>query len=240
MKIRRLPETDLARFAVMTPDKRRVALERHKTSYAPYSYNPMRGVVPAIFNIEIPMLGRPIEHSWESISRMIATSSKRGDAERTANLLVGELLFKFSKEHGVKGRGQDFYAMPVGVATKIQFWSPVVIAVDGKPVVPFIDPRKAHSLDTKARRFVLSVMHERIRVLDPDYREVGLGIFQFPFDGKGRKAVLHTDEGVELYDFDTLDTMVRETYEQWWEILSEREEKKRRGGGTGTYGPLFE
>ncbi|MFH1555620.1 MAG: hypothetical protein ABII76_12270 [Pseudomonadota bacterium] len=240
MKIRRLPETDLARFAVMTPDKRRAALERHKTSYAPYSYNPMRGVIPAIFDIEVPLLGRPLGYSWEVISGIIATCSKRSDAERTANLLVGELLFKFSKEHGVKGRGQDFYAMPVGMATAIRFWSPVVIAVDGKPVVPFIDPRKAHSLDAKARRFVLSVMHERIRVLDPDYREVGLGIFQFPIDGKGRKVKFYTDESVDLYDFETLDLMVRETYEMWREVLAEREEKKRRGGGTGTYGPLFD
>lgn len=237
--MRRLPETDLARFAVMTPDRRRAALERHKTSYAPYSYNPMKGVISSIFDIELPMFRRPPGLSWDAISGIIEKNSKRGDDERAANLAVGRLLFDFSKAHGVRGRNQEFNAMPVGMATSIRFWSPMVIAVDGRPLVPFIDPRKAHALDTEARRFVLSVMHERIRVLDPDYREVALGIFQFPPDGKRRKAALHTDEGVDLYDFDTLDMMVRETYELWWQILAEREEKKRRDGGSEGPGPLF-
>lgn len=240
MKIRRLPETDLARFAVMTPDRRRAALRRHKSSYAPYSYDPLRHAVPAIFDVGVPLIGRSLGLSWETISKSIARASVRGEKQRIANLAVGELLFKFAQEHGVKGRNQDFYPMPVGTVTSIRFWSSMVISVDGKPLVPFIDPRQVNALDAEARRFVLSVMHERIRALDLDYRDVGLGIFQFPVAGKRRKAVLHTDEGIDLYDFETLDLMVRDTYEMWWEILAEREEEKRRGDGTGTYGPLFE
>jgi hypothetical protein len=50
-----------------------------------------------------------------------------------------------------------------------------------------------------------------------------------------RVARLHTDEGVELHDFDALDSMVRETYELWHEVLVDCEET---GRGTGTVGPM--
>lgn len=240
MKMRRLPETDLARFAVMEPDKRRNALERQKSTYAPYSYHPMRGVVPSIFRIEVPLLGGSLDTPWDLIERSIAAACNRGEDQLAANLAVGEALFKFAADHRIKGRSREFYGMPVGTSTSIRFWSPMVISVDGTPVIPFIDPRKSKSLDKAARTFVFSVMHERIRVLEPDFRDVRLGIFQFSCEGEARKAVLHTDEGLDLYDFDTLDLMVRDTYATWWEILAEREaEKKRKGGGSEDLGPLF-
>lgn len=81
-------------------------------------------------------------------------------------------------------------------------------------------------------------MHERIRVADPDFADVALGIIQFDAhqDGK-RSLVLRTDDGVELHGFDVLDRMVRETYELWWEIC-EQHAAEARGKGTGT-GGLF-
>src|SRR5262249_19652097 len=118
--------------------------------------------------------------------------------------------------------------LPLGIGVKVQFWLPLVLLIDGKPLVPFFDPRRSLRLTEEARRFAFSVMHERIRVADPDLAAVGLGIFQFnETKGQGRVLKLHTDAGVELYSFDELDAMVVETYSLWREVLAEREEGRR-------------
>ena len=127
------------------------------------------------------------------------------------------------------------------MSEKVSFWLPAVIAIDGKPLVPFIDPRRTKKLTGEGRRFAFSVMHERIRAADPDFAEVELGILQFGTDGEDRKTRtprLFTAQDVALFDFDALDAMVRETYQLWHEVLTEREAEARRRG-TGTTGPLI-
>jgi hypothetical protein len=81
-------------------------------------------------------------------------------------------------------------------------------------------------------------MHERIRVADPDFAAVSLAIVQFARSDSGpRTPVVFTDEGIELFTFDELDQMVRETYELWAEISEERTADIRRRGAAG--GGLF-
>lgn len=84
------------------------------------------------------------------------------------------------------------------------------------------------------RQFVLSMMHEAIRVPDPDLAGVQLGIFQFePVEDGVRFLKLYTDEGVPLFRFDELDEMICDTYATWAEVLGEREtEARRRGSGS--------
>jgi hypothetical protein len=96
--------------------------------------------------------------------------------------------------------------------------------------VPFFDPRRsATKLTALARRFVFSVMHERIRVPDPDFAEVRLGIFQFTTPKKGpRVPKLYTDEGIVLFTFDELEEMVRETYDIWTDVYMRRTERERK------------
>jgi hypothetical protein len=108
-------------------------------------------------------------------------------------------------------------------------------------MVPFVDPRKSKKLTAEGRRFAFSAMHERIRAADPDFDDVELGIVQFGTDSRDphlRVPVLYTAGDVKLFDFDTLDAMVQETYAIWSEILDEREADTRRRG-TGTRGPLI-
>lgn len=139
----------------------------------------------------------------------------------------------------IAGRHHDFMSLSLGEGNKVNYWLPLVLGINGHAVVPFIDPRRASKhLTADARRFVFSVMHERIRVADPDFAEATLGIFQFNVGQDGlRHPILRTDEGVELYDFDTLDQMVRETYELWRELSEERvaEARKRGAGGGGIF-----
>jgi hypothetical protein len=111
----------------------------------------------------------------------------------------------------------------------------------GRPLVPFIDPRKTKKLTSEGRRFAFSVMHERIRVAEPDFAEVELGIIQFGVfseDPEIRVPKLFTARDVALFEFEAIDAMVRETYQVWHEVLEERETETRRRG-TGTTGPLI-
>lgn len=101
--------------------------------------------------------------------------------------------------------------------------------MDGRAVVPFIDPRReTKRLTAAARQFVFSVMHERF-IADPDLDGVRPCIVQF---GSGnddaRIPSLHFPEGIELLDFDTLDAMIQETYAIWGEVLDERDAATRR------------
>jgi hypothetical protein len=125
--------------------------------------------------------------------------------------------------------------MSVTTGLKLSYWSPAVVAIDGKPCVVFIDPRRTKALTGDGRRFVLSVMHERIRVADPDYENVSLAVLQFRARGEApRETKIHFDSGVRLFSFDELDRMVQATYAMWKEVWEERVETRRRAGGSGS------
>ena len=90
------------------------------------------------------------------------------------------------------------------------------------------------------------MMHERIRMDDPDFANVRLCIIRFgePMEyGAGDKAKgirparFDTDEHVDLIPLDELERMVATTYEIWREVSEGRErDARRRAGGAG---PLF-
>jgi hypothetical protein len=106
-------------------------------------------------------------------------------------------------------------------------------------LIPFFDPRRSRGLTVVGRRFVFSMMHQAIRVADPDLATVGFGIFQFASGDEGARVLrLRTEESVTLYDFAELDEMIRETYAIWIEVLAEREAEDRRRA-SGTHGPLL-
>src|SRR5690606_13799220 len=101
--------------------------------------------------------------------------------------------------------------------------------------------RRSKKLTADARRFVFSMMHEHIRAVNPDFAEARLGIVQFgDAVGDQRPVKLSTDEGVDLFGFDQLDLMVRETYDIWREVSEAREDEVRRKAAGGGHGPLFD
>jgi hypothetical protein len=83
------------------------------------------------------------------------------------------------------------------------------------------------------------MMHERIRAADPDYENVRLAIFQFDEgDNERRAPKLYTDEGLELFSLEQMESMVAATYDLWREVNEERDTEIRRRAG-GTRGPLL-
>lgn len=238
MKTRRfLHQLDLARIAPLPPDQKRRQLETIRLGRPPYSYEPMRGNILDLLNIEAGPLAHVARAPWGAIAVKIGRAS-RSDAEEKANLGVAKALFDLATDYGISGRGHEIFPLNLGVSEKIAFWSPAVITVYGRAVVPFIDPRRERKcLTSSARRFVFSVMHERF-IADPDLNGIEPCIMQFDsLDEGARKPILHFIDGIALMEFDMLDAMIQETYAIWNEVLEERDAATRRG--TGTSGPLL-
>lgn len=238
MKIRPLPEIDLARIAPLSKDQQRRQLERMKVGRPPFSYGPLRGCFHDIFNIHPEMFEPARPTDWPIIEAALRKKCKSED-ELKANLAVARGLHQFATDENLLGRSQEFYPLAMGPGRKVSYWLPMVLSRQARPLIPFIDPRRTRSLTREGRRFAFSMMHERTRAADPDYEGVDLAIFQFgDFASGQRKPVLHTDQGVTLYTLDELDAMISETYLLWQEVCEEREVETRRKG-TGTTGPLL-
>ena len=129
--------------------------------------------------------------------------------------------------------------MALAPGRKVTYWLSMVLSIENEVLIPFIDPRSTKRLAWDGRRFVFSVMHERIRVPNPDYADVQFAVMQFgDVDGDVRHLDLHTDEDVELFTLDEMNSMASATYELWGEICEERRVEAYLKAG-GMRGPLI-
>jgi hypothetical protein len=204
------------------------ALEQHKMFPPPHSYAPTRRALPDILNIEMGPLAVGLRTGWEKIEDGIRRWSKHDD-ELDANLAVAKCLYRFAEESNISGRRSEFHPMAGAGGQPIAFWHSAVIDLGGRMVVPFIDPRLTKSLTGASRQFVFSVMHERIRLIDPDFADAELAIIQAPKDALGvRQARVHYASSSELIPFKLLNEMIQETYAIWTKINEERVAAKRK------------
>ena len=234
MKIRRLPELDLARIAPQRNDQQRKQLEQMRFGRPPFSYAPLRACFHDIFNVQPELFSPVAPTDWSQIEATLRRKSKSSD-EFKANLAVAKGLHQFALTADMRGRQQDFYQLAMSMGQKVSYWLPMVLAHEGQPIVPFIDPRRSRGLTKEGRRFAFSMMHERIRAADPDFEQVRLAIIQFGhIDEDQRPAKVHTDEGVRLLALEELEQMVATTYRLWTEVLEERADEARRSGTTGS------
>jgi hypothetical protein len=231
VKIPLLPDLDLARIAPLAPEQKRAALESFRISHPPYSYLPVRKLLSDILNVQSGFLPAGPRVPWGRIEQLIYEQS-RSDAEFEANRRVAEGLYNHAVAAALLARKQDFRAFNVGVGAGVEYWHSLLLIEHDQPLVPLFDPRRStKNLTELARRFVFSVMHERIRVADPDFAEVRLGIFQFTVPEKGpRIPRLYTAEGLVLFTYEEIESMIGETYEVWTEVYLRRTERIRKRG----------
>jgi hypothetical protein len=217
----------------------RKQLEQIRHGRPPFSYNPLRGCFHDIFNVQPEMFGPVAPSEWKVVEDRLRQKCRTED-ELAANLLVARGLHEFAVDAQLLGRAQEFFPLAMSAGQKVNYWLSIILALNGQPLVPFIDPRRSsRGLTQDARRFVFSMMHERIRAADPDYESVTLAIFQFDDgDGERRLPRLYTDEGVQLFSLDEMERMVATTYSLWREVCEGREAEARRSAG-GARGPLI-
>ncbi|TBZ30764.1 type VI toxin-antitoxin system SocB family DNA replication inhibitor toxin [Rhizobium leguminosarum] len=234
MTIPLLPDTDLARIAPLPEDMKRTALRHMRGGFSTFSYRPVRGCFSDLFNIQPAMFGPAAATPFEKIKERLARSCKAGD-EFANNLRIAKALHVFTSSAGIMARHHDFFPMAMSMGRKVTFWLPMVLAIDEQPYAIFIDPRRSAGLTELGRRFVFSMMHERIRAADEDFAEVNLGIIKFTDHKDGdRSVLLHKAADVSLFSLGELEDMVASTYRIWQEVCEERTaEARRKGTGTG-------
>ena len=69
------------------------------------------------------------------------------------------------------------------------YWWNLYTVIEKQPCFIFVDPRISNPLTRLARKFALSMMHERIRVPDPDFSDAKLLVAQFGKSGEGRRVI---------------------------------------------------
>ncbi len=235
MKIRRLPNTDLARFAVMSTDAKWHALRHHKAGWAKFSYQPVRKLIPDLLNAKVGFFERADKTPFYQIEKLLWKNCKRGDYELKQNLLIANAIRLMVERTNVEAKCESFGEFPLRIGDSTRFWEHMITRLDGGYVVPFFDFRRQKGITGTSKKFVFSMMHEHIRVANPDYESLGLAIMKFPtIDEESRGYSFDICNEDKLFTFDELDMMIRETYDIWALVLAERaEEAHRHDAGAG-------
>lgn len=239
MKTRRIPETDLARIAVLPREEQPAKLQLLKGFRPPHTLNPFRKAVPDLVNLQYDMLGVSDPTHWCRIEEAIIREGKH-ESEIERNLQVARALFEYCRDHEVVSYYKPQSSWGVGFGQSVSYWYPFYSVWDGRAAFVFFDPRKASPLTAEARRFVFSLMHQRLRVDDPDFADADLVAVRFGSvkDSNARTVKPYSAEGVSLFSLDELTEMIDTTYRLWFEELDRRAEETRRRAAGGKGNPM--
>lgn len=231
MKLRRLQEIDLARVAVLSRSEKRRALEAYNAGGGGWSYDPARAEVFNVFNPEDALGLRAAQPSLDQIIEEIRKTSYLAEQAESC-IEVTELLWEWSRQHVARSVEQPIPSMPIGAFGAVRYWSNFVSLVWERPTFFYFDHRRARGLTKSARRFVMSMMNEHIRMTYPQFAEARLIVMRFPQDAgedASRYVDFNDERGVEFYDLETLQGMIAETYEVWSSVLEARQAESAQG-----------
>ena len=229
MRIPQIPETDLARVVSLPSELRKPALKQLRFARPPYTYAPTRNMILDILDAEAGPLASVARAPWKRLSERF-DHCNLDEKGKLANRSVAKGLYDFATERGVFGDREKFGRL-VLAGENVKYWSDVSFTLDNSLVVPFFDFRRLLRLTPGAMRFVFSVMHERIRALDPEFEKCRLAIVQFSLvaGDSPRVPEFHFDDTLRPFPHDVLVSMVCEAYELWREVLQERANDARSG-----------
>ncbi|MGO8922546.1 MAG: hypothetical protein ACLQF4_06365 [Xanthobacteraceae bacterium] len=233
--VRLLPETDLARIALLSDEERRIQLRRVKFGVPPHSYTPLRKSVPGLFNARKSLIELPA-CTLEDVEAAIQKDCRGHPEWIEPNLTLARLLFGFNATRALTAVEREFDPVPIGFGAKLKLWHDFYTVQNERPVVCFIDPRLHNGLTALGRRFTFSAMHHNLAL--GDFSQATFEILRFP------KLKEIDDRYVRIYEFniselvgeDEMNEAINKTYEIWAEVLAEREEEVRRHPSTGTEG----
>ena len=230
---RSLPETDLARVALLPDDQKRIVLRGVRSFVPPHSLSPLRKVAGSLYAarpslFELPRCTFP--EIDVAIRRLCGTNL--GWVE--PNLSLAKLLFDYNEQRDIKAVEWEFPIIPVGYGAKIKFWHDFYSVQGDVPFLSFLDPRLTDGLGIFGRTFVFSAMHHNVAI--GDFAGAKLEIVRFPLNRSTGKRE------VEIFTFDernaveeaVLNEAIDRTYKIWNEILAERTERTRYQPPTGT------
>jgi hypothetical protein len=233
VKTRPIPDIDLARIAVRSADEQRIHLQKLKSFRPTHTLNPFRAAIPDLVNVQPPLFGVAPRTPWAVIENAIA-NSKEGADGIARNLAVSKALFDFGTQAEISSYPKAANRWSVGFGYSVAYWNAFYSVWEGRGAHVYFDPRLSHPLGETGHRFAFSMMHQRLRVDDPDYAELDLVIVSF---GRGlgvqRTVEVHHADGLALYGYDELNEMIDTTYGLWFEELARRGAEARRAAGGG-------
>lgn len=232
MKLRRLPETDLARIAPLAASEKRKRLETHKLTGGAWSYDPAKTKQFTLANPTNPLglrsAGPTIEQVKLELAKQCYCKDQLESCREIIDLFGGWL----------KAEAQDAYEaripdMAVGALGNVRYWENFALVIEGRSTFIWSDCRRQRGLSEIGRKFAFSMMHEQIRIGYPDFFDANLCILQYPSNDDNSRYVKPHFVPDSLFDLKELSSMVEETYAIWSEVLDERryEEPKRAVGG---------
>lgn len=234
MKLRRLPETDLARIAPLAVNEKWVQLRSFNSGGGSWSYDPAREQNFNIANPKTPMGLRSTRPSIDKIKSLVSRAC-HCDQQETSCIEVVELFDKWFSSNASDAIERHVPSMGIGSLGAVRYWENFAAIIDGRPTFFFLDYRRMKGLTSLARRFVFSLMNEQICRTDPDFHDADLKILQFT-QKKGDLRIIedYTFDREGFFTLHELNEMIDETYNIWKLVQLERravETPKRAAGG---------
>ncbi len=236
MNLRRLPEIDLANIAPLEKSLKRPRLEVFNKSGGYWSYDPLRNQLPNILNPDVSL---PLEIAKPSDEQILAAIEKRckHPVQKSSCVELAELTMGWAKANVSRATDYRFRSLYLGSLGYVRYWTNMVFNSQGKNTIAFFDHRRQHGLTRIGRKVAFSIMHEQIRVPNPDLADAELMIVKFAQDRKEKKRsyqIYRASELENLFEFEAIFEMIQETYEIWADIQKSKTAKpKRKDTGTG-------
>ena len=233
--VRLLPDTDLARVALLSEDEKLVQLRRVKFGVPPHSLNPLRKAVPGLFNARKSLLELPA-CTLNDVEAAIRRDCRGHPEWLDPNLTLARKLFEFNAKRALVAVERSFEPVPIGFGARLKLWHDFYTVQSERPVVSFIDPRLQNGLTALGRQFAFSAMYHNLAI--GDFSEATFEILRLPRikDSNERFVQVFQFDVSELVSEDDINQAINKTYEVWAKVLAEREEEERRRPATGTNG----
>lgn len=234
MRSIRLPETDLANLAFDGYDlKVKKLLSWLAPKQIAGSYEPLRRSVGEAASVGLPLVPE-LERTTLAQLELLVTRECRGNSDKIAmNMPAVRSIRAFVDERSVEAFFLEELPMTLYPGMRYSFWAPILIRYDGKSRIVFMDLRRTNHLSASGTHFCFSVIHERFRVLDPNFAKIGSEVWRFT--NNTSRAIRVIQEFTSPIPYEKILADVAETYS----ILN-----ALRSGRTGSatppdYGPLF-
>jgi len=221
MKLRRLTNNELVNIAPLPTDRKWKRLQTAAKSKAgSWSYGPIFDEIPNIFGVAPPlgkMLGLP-KPTDAQIRASIRKNSYSLD-QQAACLEIADLLLDWREKNSIsKAVYERFSPISLGEYGTLKLWFDIVIELNGRPHVLAFDCRRSGGYTKVGRHFAMSVLHQQIRVTNPELQDAGLILMKFPQMPEQPRSifpVFDIDIAEPLYNADEIIEILNETMSMW-------------------------
>ena len=232
----RLPETDLANWALLPASLKRKNLEAHeKPKSIPGSYEPFRRVFPDAINQQFPLFEKDLSGSrWPEVERRLRQQCKGNGDLIKMNRAILHATHAYALEKGVTAHGIEAQPLRFFGGTGYFFGLNLLVRYHDKASVVFLDMRRK-GLSEAGVQFTFSALHHRFREAYPDLANANLEIWRYK--NNDTRDLICLEPTQPILEWNVMVNQVVATHKIWEDVRRGGSEDRR---STGTFGPLFD